>query len=112
MTAGGDVVMKSKASPLTPIPSLSIRKRGRVSSVTVLRAMPRLSPRISAYSVVGMMVDISAPVVVVPTEPEPVVNIEWLPDRRDVTVDFPTPLAPTIETRVSCLLSSGMLWAR
>ena len=57
----------------------------------------------------GMMVEMSAPVVVVPTEPEPVVNIEWFPDRREVTVDFPTPLAPTIETRVSCLLNSAML---
>ena len=33
MTAGGDVVMKSKACPLTPMPSLSIRNNGSTSSV-------------------------------------------------------------------------------
>ena len=31
MTAGGEVVIKSKASPLTPIPSLSIKNNGRTS---------------------------------------------------------------------------------
>ena len=53
----------------------------------------------------------SAPVVVVPTDPDPVVNIEWFPDSKDVTVDFPTPLAPTIDTRLNCLLKSGIVWA-
>ena len=56
------------------------------------------------------MVEISAPVVVVPTDPDPVVNIEWLPDNNDAMVDFPTPLAPTIETKLSCLSKSGMVW--
>ena len=60
-----------------------------------------------AYSFVGMMVEISAPVVVVPTEPDPVVNIEWFPESNEEIVDFPTPLAPTIDTRLSCLLKSG-----
>ena len=57
------------------------------------------------------MVDMSAPVVVVPTDPEPVVNIEWFPDKSEVTVDLPTPLAPTIDTKLSCLLKSGIVCA-
>ena len=54
-----------------------------------------------------MMVEMSAPVVVVPTEPEPVANMELFPDKREATVDLPTPLAPTMETRLSCLSNSG-----
>ena len=37
MTAGGEVVIKSNASPLTPIPSLSIMKNGSTSSVWKMR---------------------------------------------------------------------------
>ena len=56
------------------------------------------------------MVEMSAPVVVVPTDPEPVVNMEWLPESSEDTVDFPTPLPPTMETMVICLLKSGIVW--
>ena len=37
------------------------------------------------------------------------VNIEEFPDSNDASVDFPTPLPPTIDTNESWVLKSGFL---
>ena len=37
------------------------------------------------------------------------VNIEEFPDSNEATVDFPTPLPPTIETKDNCVSNSGIL---
>ena len=39
--------------------------------------------------------------VVVPVVVDPTVNIELLPERREATVDLPTPLPPTMDTMLS-----------
>ena len=70
MIAGGLVVMKSKASPLTPIPSLSMRKSGKLAVGSVM-ALPNSERRIFDQSLDGNAVETSAPVVVVPIEPLP-----------------------------------------
>ena len=68
--AGGLVVMKSNAPPLTPIPSLSIRNKGKFefgSDIVSFRA----NFRIWDQSKAGIIGDKSAPVVVVPIDPLP-----------------------------------------
>ena len=95
--AGGDIVMKSNSSPRTPIPSLSMRNMGKDTSGCDT-SKPSLDDKMELYSNVGIVVEISAPVVVVPTEPEPTTNMEEFPDNNDDSVDFPTPRAPTTDT--------------
>ena len=46
--------------------------------------------------------------VVVPTDPDPTVNIELFPDRREATVDLPTPLPPTMETMLNWVFNSTL----
>ena len=70
MIAGGLVVIKSNVSPLTPIPSLSIKNMGRLVQGGVT-SLFTFSERVEAQSKAGIRVDISAPVVVVPTVSEP-----------------------------------------
>merc|ERR1719237_2058453 len=53
------------------------------------------------------MGDMSVPTVVVPCEVEAEVNIDMLPDKKEATVDFPTPVFPTTEVIVSQVLNSG-----
>ena len=36
------------------------------------------------------------------------VNMEAFPDNKDATVDFPTPLPPTMDTNDNWVLKSGM----
>ena len=108
MIAGGLVVMKSKASPLTPIPSLSMRKSGKLELGSDMD-LPNFELRILDQSNDGNAVETSAPVVVVPVESLPTVNIEEFPDNNEATVDFPTPLPPTMETKDNCVSNSGML---
>ena len=36
-------------------------------------------------------------------------NIVSFPDKREATVDFPTPRPPTIDVIVSCVSNSGMV---
>merc|ERR1719402_416671 len=66
-----------------------------------------LLERVSLQSIAGITVERSAPVVVVPMEPEPVANMELFPDKSDATVDLPTPLLPTMETKLNWVLNSG-----
>ena len=70
MMAGGLVVMKSKESPLSPIPSLSTRNMGRLNEGCDT-GRSSWSAMTAAHSWEGMAVDMSAPVVVVPIEPLP-----------------------------------------
>ena len=58
-------------------------------------------------SLPGMMGDISVPKVVVPCEVEAEVNIDMLPDKKEATVDLPTPVSPTTDVMVSQVLNSG-----
>ena len=46
--------------------------------------------------------------VVVPKGLLPTVNMELFPERREATVDLPTPRPPTMETIVSCVLKSSV----
>ena len=43
-----------------------------------------------------------------PIENSLTVNIEAFPDNKDATVDFPTPLPPTMDTNDNWVLKSGM----
>ena len=70
MMAGGDVVMKSKASPRIPMPSLSIKNSGKLLTGGVI-VMPISLLNRFVHSMDGIVVEISAPVVVVPLELEP-----------------------------------------
>ena len=49
---------------------------------------------------------------VVPTDPEPTVNMELLPESKEAMVDLPTPRPPTIDTMVSCFSNSQPISAR
>ena len=64
------MVMKSKSSPLIPIPSLSMRNNGKLLTGGVI-VIPILPLRVVAHSMEGKVVEMSAPVVVVPLDPEP-----------------------------------------
>ena len=75
MIAGGLVVMKSKASPLIPIPSLSTKNSGQFVFGGVIERL-NSSLRIWDHSKVGITGETSAPVVVVPIEPLPVYKIK------------------------------------
>ena len=108
-TAGGEVVAKSKASPLKFIPSLSTRNMGRVF-LGVNVGFPRFLVMTAAYSLVGMTVEMSAPVVVVPLVLDPVTNMVSLPERREAIVDLPTALLPTRDVMEIWVLNSGMSW--
>ena len=68
--AGGLVVMKSKASPLTPMPSLSTMNSGRLPGGSVKGKFSWVLSS-SAHSRAGITGDKSAPVVVVPVDPLP-----------------------------------------
>ena len=52
----------------------------------------------------------SAPNVVVPLDEEAALNIVSFPESREATVDFPTPVFPTIDTIVSQVLNSSDSW--
>ena len=68
--AGGLVVMKSNASPLMPIPSLSIKNNGKfLSGFAILRL--KASSITCDHCDEGINVETSAPVVVVPIVPLP-----------------------------------------
>ena len=70
MIAGGLDVMKSNVCPLTPIPSLSMRKRGRFvygADTDLFNFWLRILDQSNA----GKVVDTSAPVVVVPVDALP-----------------------------------------
>lgn len=71
MIAGGEVVMKSNVSPRTSIPSLSIRNTGRLLPGPII-VLWSFSPSVVAHSIAGIVVEISAPSVVVPDESSPV----------------------------------------
>ena len=68
MTAGGLVVIKSKASPLIPIPSLSTKNIGQLVLGGEISRL-NLLLRICDHFKVGMTGETSAPVVVVPIDP-------------------------------------------
>ena len=63
--------------------------------------MLNTSSILNLYSALGISGEMSAPKVVEPTELPWDSNMVSFPERRDATVDFPTPVSPTIETMVS-----------
>ena len=66
--AGGLEVMKSKTSPLTPLPSLSKRIKGRSLLGPTSKLLPILTARLSLQEVDGNAADMSVPMVVVPVD--------------------------------------------